>query len=78
MQGVQIDRSAHLARFLVLGSASPRLLHRASESLAGRIAFHEIAGFGLGEVGGATAERLCYLLLAAERRCWGSPFKSRC
>jgi len=39
------------ARFLVLGSASPDLLRQASESLAGRIAFYELPGFCLREVG---------------------------
>jgi predicted AAA+ superfamily ATPase len=34
----------------VLGSASPHLLKQTSESLAGRIAFHELQGLSLGEV----------------------------
>src|SRR5439155_15380110 len=38
-------------RFLVLGSASPDLLRQSSETLAGRIAFHELNGFSLEEVG---------------------------
>ena len=38
------------ARFLVLGSASGDLLHQASESLAGRIAFHSLGGLALDEV----------------------------
>jgi uncharacterized protein len=33
------------------GSASPQLLRQSSETLAGRIAFHSIAGFSLDEVG---------------------------
>jgi hypothetical protein len=45
-------------RFLVLGSASPALLHQSSESLAGRIAYHELGGFSVGEVGAAHAEAL--------------------
>lgn len=44
------DRRPLPARFLVLGSASPSLLRQSSESLAGRIAFHELAGFDLSEV----------------------------
>ena len=44
------DRPRTPARFLVLGSASPELLRQASESLAGRVAFHELGGFGLREV----------------------------
>jgi predicted AAA+ superfamily ATPase len=37
-------------RFLVLGSAAPALLRQSSESLAGRIAFVDIAPFDLSEV----------------------------
>jgi predicted AAA+ superfamily ATPase len=48
---VLADRQKRLATFLVLGSASPALLRQSSESLAGRIAFHELDGFSLGEVG---------------------------
>lgn len=48
---VLADRQRRLATFLVLGSASPDLLRQSSESLAGRIAFHELDGFSLGEVG---------------------------
>ena len=44
------DRPRAPARFLVLGSASPELLRQTSESLAGRVAFHELDGFGLREV----------------------------
>jgi predicted AAA+ superfamily ATPase len=46
------------ARFLVLGSASPHLLRQTSESLAGRITFHELQGLGLGEVGAGHAQAL--------------------
>jgi predicted AAA+ superfamily ATPase len=38
------------ARFLVLGSAAADLLRQGSESLAGRIAFHELGGLSLEEV----------------------------
>jgi len=55
---VQVDRPDNRARFLVLGSASPELLHRGSETLAGRIAFHELEGFGIDEVGVAAANLL--------------------
>ncbi len=44
------DRPRTPARFLVLGSASPELLRQSSETLAGRVAFHELDGFGLNEV----------------------------
>jgi uncharacterized protein len=48
---VLADRSDTPARFLVLGSASPELLRQSSESLAGRIHYHELPGFNLAEVG---------------------------
>lgn len=38
-------------KFLVLGSASPELLRQASETLAGRLAFYQLGGFALDEVG---------------------------
>ena len=52
---VLVDRPGNPARFLVLGSASPALLRQSSESLAGRIAYHELPPFRMEEVG-ATAE----------------------
>src|SRR5207302_10015847 len=48
---VLADRRPAPARFLVLGSASPALLRQSSESLAGRIAFHDLAGLALDEAG---------------------------
>lgn len=45
-------------RYLVLGSASGQLLRQSSESLAGRIAFHELGGFRLSDVGPSTWRRL--------------------
>ena len=48
---VLIDRPNIKTRFLILGSASPELLRQSSESLAGRIVFHELKGFSLQEVG---------------------------
>ena len=45
-----VDRPRTPARFLVLGSASPDLLRQTSETLAGRVAFHELDGFDLREV----------------------------
>lgn len=47
---VLADRTACPARFLILGSASPELMRHAAESLAGRIGFHELEGFGLDEL----------------------------
>lgn len=55
---VLADRRPRRARFLVLGSASPHLLKQSSESLAGRIAFHELGGLALDEVGPAALDRL--------------------
>jgi predicted AAA+ superfamily ATPase len=48
---VLADRPRRPARFLVLGSAAPALLQQSSESLAGRIVFHELGGFSLADVG---------------------------
>ena len=47
---VLVDTPKTSLRFLVLGSASPELLRQSSETLAGRIAYHELSGFSLGEV----------------------------
>jgi len=48
---VLIDRPDNPARFLLLGSASPALVRGVSETLAGRIAFVDMGGFDLDEVG---------------------------
>jgi len=45
------DRAERPATFLLLGSASPALSRQAAESLAGRVALVEMAGFGIGEIG---------------------------
>lgn len=55
---VLADRSRRSARFLVLGSASPDLLRQSSETLAGRIAYHELPGFALNEVANGQLRRL--------------------
>ncbi len=57
---VLADRPDSQARFLLLGSASPALLKQSGESLAGRIAYHELSGFSLEEVGPDQAERLWF------------------
>jgi len=49
---VLADRRPLPAKFLLLGSASPDLVRGASESLAGRVEFLEMSGFGLDEVDG--------------------------
>ena len=51
------DRRPRPARFLILGSASPNLLKQSSESLAGRINYYELNGFGLDEMGNDRLER---------------------
>jgi len=48
---VLVDRARPAARFLVLGSASPELLRQGSETLAGRIIYHELKSLALDEVG---------------------------
>lgn len=48
---VLVDRPDNQKKFLILGSASPELLRQSSESLAGRIIFHELSGFAIEEVG---------------------------
>lgn len=53
------DRPRTPARFLVLGSASGDLLRQTSESLAGRVAYHRLEGFGLPEAGNE-ADRLWF------------------
>jgi predicted AAA+ superfamily ATPase len=55
---VLADRSRTPARFLVLGSASPELLRQSSETLAGRIHYHELGGFSIDEVGADNLLRL--------------------
>jgi predicted AAA+ superfamily ATPase len=45
-------------RYLILGSASGELLRQSAESLAGRIAFHELGGFRLSDVGAGRWRRL--------------------
>jgi predicted AAA+ superfamily ATPase len=55
---VLADRQPARARFLILGSASVELIRQGSETLAGRIAFVEMAGFGLAEVGVNARDRL--------------------
>ena len=53
-----IDKKRHNGRFLLLGSASPILMKQASESLAGRIAYHELNPFCLHELHHNDANRL--------------------
>ena len=52
------DRKPIRARFLILGSASPELLRQSSESLAGRMAIVEMAGFTIEELNRPDLNRL--------------------
>jgi uncharacterized protein len=53
-----VDQKRSGGRFLILGSASPEMIMHASESLAGRIVYHELSPFTLVETGMKRAERL--------------------
>lgn len=55
---VLVDRPGASTRFLVLGSASPRLVSGVSETLAGRVGTIDLSGFSLDEVGAAELDRL--------------------
>ena len=55
---VLVDRPDSETRFLILGSASPELLRQSSETLAGRIAYRELEGFSLQEVGPENLNKL--------------------
>ena len=55
---VLVDRPSNRARFLVLGSAGPELLRQPSESLAGRIVYHELPPLRVNETG---PESIVYL-----------------
>ena len=57
---VLVDRPANPSRFLVLGSAGPGLLRQSSESLAGRIAYHELTPFSIAETGTDSIDRLWF------------------
>ncbi len=48
---VLVDEPGARRRFLLLGSAAPELLRQGAETLAGRIAYHQLDGFRLDEVG---------------------------
>lgn len=53
-----VDQKRSGGRFLILGSASPEMIKHASESLAGRIIYHELSPFTLIETGLKRAEQL--------------------
>lgn len=45
-----VDRDRRPGRFLILGSASPDIIKKSSDSLAGRIIYHELGPFTIDEV----------------------------
>jgi predicted AAA+ superfamily ATPase len=62
----EIDAERRPGRFLLLGSASGKLLRQASESLAGRVAYLELTPFLISEIGtgvGNSAARISSLWL---------------
>ncbi|MEO8342477.1 MAG: ATP-binding protein [Gallionella sp.] len=65
-----IDDNRHPGRFLLLGSASPQLLRQASESLAGRISFHELSPFDVSEVQPTFAELPSFWLRGGYPLSW--------
>lgn len=80
---VLADRQPLKARFLLTGSASPSLVRGVSESLAGRVALVDVAGFSLSEVGEGEWRKLwwrggfprAYLAATdAESRQWQEEF----
>lgn len=66
---VLADRPDAPARFLLTDSASPEFLRQSSESLAGRIAYHELSGLRLDEVD--DLDRLW--LRGGYPRAWSAP-----
>lgn len=54
---VLMDRPEQPAKFLLLGSASPFLVHGVTESLAGRVTFLDLQGFTLAEIGSAPLDQ---------------------
>ncbi len=55
---VLVDRPGNKTSFLVLGSASPHIVKNVSETLAGRVEFVELTGFGLLETEGEDSNKL--------------------
>ena len=53
-----VDQKRVPGRFIILGSASPDMVKGSSESLAGRVIYHELAPFSLDEVGERHMEKL--------------------
>lgn len=55
---VLVDRPRTAVRFLILGSASPDMLRQSSETLAGRIFYHQLSGFAMDEIGSENYKQL--------------------
>lgn len=55
---VLVDSPQCRARFLILGSASPQIVKKVSETLAGRTEFIELSGFNLAELAAGSLEKL--------------------
>ena len=55
---VLADRAGTRVRYLILGSAAPELVRGSAESLAGRIAYHELPGLDILEAGTASIDAL--------------------
>ena len=51
-----VDQTRAPGQFLLLGSASPELIRHSSESLAGRIAYHQLYPVGLSEIPEAVSQ----------------------
>jgi uncharacterized protein len=57
---VLADETDSQRKYLILGSTSPELVQKSSESLAGRIGFVNLTGFNLNETGVDDMEKLWY------------------
>lgn len=55
---VLVDRPGQQTRYLLLGSASPHIVKKSAETLAGRIEFVDMAGFDLAELPPHDRDRL--------------------
>lgn len=55
---VLADHAGTRVRYLILGSAAPELIQGSGESLAGRVAFHELPGLDIAETGAEQIDTL--------------------
>jgi len=53
-----VDLNRIPARYILLGSASPLLLRKSSQSLAGRVAYIDLSGFNVTEIGRSNQKKL--------------------